>query len=89
MNEWHIYALSCVWGAIDKLGDDAIDIYHAKHGTMFMEFGKIVRLVVIFILLFIPENIWLYLYVFIKKMCWILATTYNFFNLPLLISGCH
>ena len=63
MNEWQIYALSCIWGGIDKLGDDAIDIYHAKHGTMFMEFGKIVRLVVIFVLLFIPQNIWLYLFI--------------------------
>ena len=33
MHEWLIYALSCVWGGIDKLGDDAIDIYEAKHGT--------------------------------------------------------
>ena len=65
MHEWLIYALSFVWGGIDKLGDDAIDIYEAKHGTMFMEFGKIVRLVVMLVLLYIPENIWLYVYNFI------------------------
>ena len=54
MNEWQIYALSCIWGSIDKLGDDVIDIYHAKHGTVFMEFGKIVRGMIMFLLLFIP-----------------------------------
>ena len=82
MNEWHIYALSCVWGAIDKLGDDAIDIYHAKHGTMFMEFGKIVRLAVIFILLFIPENIWLYLYVFIYSFAYSTAIPDEYLSDP-------
>lgn len=82
MNEWHIYALSCIWGAIDKLGDDAIDIYHAKHGTMFMEFGKIVRLVVIFILLFIPENIWLYLYIFIYSFAYSTAIPDEYLSDP-------
>ena len=82
MNEWHIYALSCIWGAIDKLGDDAIDIYHAKHGTMFMEFGKIVRLVVIFILLFIPQNIWLYLFIFIYSFAYSTAIPDEYLSDP-------
>ena len=82
MNEWQIYALSCIWGGIDKLGDDAIDIYHAKHGTMFMEFGKIVRLVVIFVLLFIPQNIWLYLFIFIYSFAYSTAIPDEYLSDP-------
>ena len=88
MNEWHIYALSCIWGTIDKLGDDAIDIYHAKHGTMFMEFGKIVRLVVIFVLLFIPQNIWLYLFIFIYSFAYSTAIPDEYLSDPYASASC-
>ena len=82
MNEWQIYALSCIWGSIDKLGDDVIDIYHAKHGTVFMEFGKIVRGMIMFILLFIPENIWLYIYIFIYSFAYSTAIPDEYLSDP-------
>ena len=82
MNEWQIYALSCLWGSIDKLGDDAIDIYHAKHGTVFMEFGKLVRAMIMFLLLFIPENIWLYIYIFIYSFAYSTAIPDEYLSDP-------
>ena len=60
-----IYTLCFFWGVIDKLGDDAIDIHHFTHGSLYMEFFKIIRIILLFILLSLSGNIWLYLFIFI------------------------
>ena len=73
MNELYIYLLSSLWGSLDKIGDDAIDIYKVKHGTYWLEFAKIIRIVIICTLLFIPKNIWLYIYIFIYSFSYFTA----------------
>ena len=88
MDETFIYILACIWGTLDKIGDDAIDIYNAKHGTFLLEFAKILRVIIIITLLYIPKNIWLYIFIFIYSYAYATSITDEYLSDNYVTSSC-